>query len=130
MTAVQAEAFVTRSVKGVDQASLAQYQQEVAREQALYQAACVTVDQTVVENRQHCSIVKQNLSNTRDAGCDCVYRATQVDCRGDSPSTDSYHFTRFRCKALFVTAAGTVAGWRRGILKPVRPAGHAVWTWT
>jgi hypothetical protein len=127
MTELQAERFVARAVKYTDPEAQAEYKADFAYVLDQYRQACVNADQTVIANRQRCSIAKSNLNNARDQGCGCVYRPTQIDCRGASTSRDAYHFTRIRCKAFFVNA-NDIAGWGRGFVKPLG-SNRASWTW-
>jgi hypothetical protein len=128
MTELQAERFMARAVKYTDVDAQAEYRGELAYVRDRYQQACIIADQTLVENRQRCSISKANLTQTLDLGCQCVYKPTQIDCRGASASRDAYHFTRLRCKALFVNDSD-ITGWRRGYVKPLSSL-RASWSWT
>jgi hypothetical protein len=50
------------------------------------------------------------------------YRPVGMDCRGASPSSDAYHFYRFRCRAQFTVGWGD-------ILITITGKNRAVWRW-
>lgn len=50
------------------------------------------------------------------------YRPTRADCRGNSPSRDAYHFSRFRCRVQFTV------GWAN-VMVTITGRNSAVWRW-
>src|SRR5919204_712453 len=125
MTESQAESFVARHVVyrdvqaiGEAEATLEDAQQNLDRAQSTGSPSAISSALDQVASAQ-------SRYNAERAG----YGATRVGCRGDSPSSDAYHFWRFRCNALFVNRkSGVAAGWGSGIVKVVG-RNRATWTW-
>jgi hypothetical protein len=123
MTETQAEAYVARNV-------IYRHTKVIADLKAWVDTACAGVtDPRTADPQvwQQCSSARSQYNNARRP-----YRAQRVACRAASPSRDSYHFTRFRCVALFVRSDffgdPEIAGWGRGTLT-VTGWNRAVWRW-
>ena len=138
VTEARAEQFVAGAVRYTDADALDAYNARVANRRAALDEAKARLDAL---GGVDASLKDSNWWSARNAyvmardqygavvgtGCGCVYRPVRIDCRGASPSSDAYHFTRFRCQALFRNQYGQYAGWGRVILTVVGSKIH--WEW-
>jgi hypothetical protein len=127
-TEVQAEAWARAHVVYVDHQEIAKTKQEIADLKASRDQACAAAVGAAPDSDadMQCRTAKQEYNTAAGAwvsGNHGRYRPYQVDCRGASPSSDAYHFYRFRCRAQFTV------GWAN-ILVTITGRNSAVWRWT